>query len=105
MELNIRPKILKTTNFRKCTKKQQYLTKNKATLPWKADHPPQPTNKYVAFRRTESVIKRLRKEPKLLFKYGEIVDEQGKRGFIKRVDNEEIKPNMKLHYIPHQPVK
>ncbi|VDI61509.1 Hypothetical predicted protein [Mytilus galloprovincialis] len=63
-----------------------------AKLPWKAEHPPLPTNKAVAFRRTESVIKRLRKEPKLLLKYGEIIDEQEKRGFIERVDNEEIKP-------------
>ncbi|VDI00510.1 Hypothetical predicted protein [Mytilus galloprovincialis] len=76
-----------------------------AKLPWKAEHPPLPTNKAVAFRRTESVIKRLRKEPKLLLKYGEIIDEQEKRGFIERVDNEEINQNIKLHYIPHHPVK
>ncbi|VDI52882.1 Hypothetical predicted protein [Mytilus galloprovincialis] len=76
-----------------------------AKLPWKAEHPPLPTNKAVAFRRTESVIKRLQKEPKLLLKYGEIIDEQEKRGFIERVDNEEIKPNIKLQYIPHHPVK
>ncbi|XP_071127721.1 uncharacterized protein [Mytilus edulis] len=76
-----------------------------AKLPWKAEHPPLPTNKAVAFRRTESVIKRLQKEPKLLLKYGEIIDEQEKRGFIERVDNEEINQNIKLHYIPHHPVK
>ncbi|XP_071133119.1 uncharacterized protein [Mytilus edulis] len=76
-----------------------------AKLPWKAEHPPLPTNQAVAFRRTESVIKRLQKEPKLLLKYGEIIGEQEKRGLIERVDNEEIKPNIKLHYIPHHPVK
>ncbi|XP_076081076.1 uncharacterized protein LOC143051991 [Mytilus galloprovincialis] len=76
-----------------------------AKLPWKAEHPSLPTNKAVAFRRTESVIKRLRKEPKLLLKYGEIIDEQERRGFIERVDNKEIKQNIKLHYIPHHPVK
>ncbi|VDI00317.1 Hypothetical predicted protein [Mytilus galloprovincialis] len=87
--------------LRQITKLSKYIAK----LPWKAEHPPLPTNKAVAFRRTESVIKRLRKEPKLLLKYGEIIDEQEKRGFIERVDNEEIKQNIKLHYIPHHPVK
>lgn len=76
-----------------------------AKLPWKNEHPPLPMNKAVAFRRTENVIRRLSKEPQLLEKYGEIINEQEKRGFIERVNDDEIKPNSKLHYIPHHPVK
>ncbi|VDI25014.1 Hypothetical predicted protein [Mytilus galloprovincialis] len=56
------------------------------TLPWKEDHPTLPTNKAIAQRRTENVVRRLSKEPKLLEKYGEIMAEQEKRGFIEKVD-------------------
>ncbi|VDI25885.1 Hypothetical predicted protein [Mytilus galloprovincialis] len=95
---NINEKILEQTSDEdvavEILESDEYIAK----LPWKAEHPPLPTNKAVAFRRTES-------EPKLLLKYGEIIDEQEKRGFIERVDNEEINQNIKLHYIPHHPVK
>ncbi|VDI63326.1 Hypothetical predicted protein [Mytilus galloprovincialis] len=76
-----------------------------AKLPWKTNHPPLPSNKAVAFRRTENVIRRLSKEPQLLQKYGEIIEEQEKRGFIEKVEEDLVKPNTKLHYIPHHAVK
>ena len=76
-----------------------------AKLPWKSDHPPLPVNRAVAMRRTENVVNRLRKEPHLLQKYGEIIQEQEDRGFIEKVDAEETTANSKLHYIPHHPVK
>ncbi|XP_063420482.1 uncharacterized protein LOC134705689 [Mytilus trossulus] len=76
-----------------------------AKLPWKTNHSPLPSNKTVAFRRTENVIRRLSKEPQLLQKYGEIIEEQEKRGFIEKVEEDLVKPNTKLHYIPHHAVK
>ncbi|VDI42916.1 Hypothetical predicted protein [Mytilus galloprovincialis] len=76
------------------------------TLPWKEDHPTLPTNKAIAQRRTENVVRRLSKEPKLLEKYGEIMAEQEKRGFIEKVDTtNETDEKSKIHYIPHHAVR
>ena len=75
-----------------------------AKLPWKEDHPPLPTNYAVALRRTETMIRRLRKEPCLFDKYGEIISEQIKRGFIEEVSDSSV-PNHQVHYIPHHGVK
>ncbi|XP_063418257.1 uncharacterized protein LOC134701045 [Mytilus trossulus] len=76
------------------------------TLPWKEDHPTLPTNKAIAQRRTESVVRRLSNEPKLLEKYGEIMAEQEKRGFIEKVDTtNEADEKSKIHYIPHHAVR
>ena len=75
-----------------------------AKLPWKEDHPPLPTNYAVALRRTETMIRRLRKEPCLFDKYGEIISEQIKRGFIEEVNDSSV-PNHQVHYIPHHGVK
>ena len=59
------------------------------------------TDKAVAKRRTENIVKRLSKEPKLLVKYGEIVAEQEKRGFIKMIDATNVSEEpTKIHYIP-----
>ncbi|XP_053395759.1 uncharacterized protein LOC123525646 [Mercenaria mercenaria] len=73
------------------TKKQeyeQYLThyqdtcityndgKYIAKLPWREEHDTLPTNELISRRRTENVINRQRKEPKLLHTYGEIIREQ-----------------------------
>ena len=75
-----------------------------AKLPWEEDHPPLPTNYAVALRRTETMIRRLRKEPCLFDKYGEIISEQIKRGFIEEVSDSSV-PNHQVHYIPHHGVK
>ena len=75
-----------------------------AKLPWKEDHPPLPTNYAMALRRTETMIRRLRKEPCLFDKYGEIISEQIKPGFIEEVSDSSV-PNHQVHYIPHHGVK
>ena len=75
-----------------------------ATLPWKEEHPPLPMNKEIAHRRTENVIKRLKKEPHLLQKYGEIIGEQERRGFIEKIGEDTATSNT-VHYIPHHAVK
>ncbi|XP_053387257.1 uncharacterized protein LOC128551020 [Mercenaria mercenaria] len=102
------------------TKKQeyeQYLThyqdtnityndgKYIAKLPWREEHDTLPTNELISRRRTENVINRLRKEPKLLQTYGEIIREQEQRRFIEEVPADQICTTRKLHYIPHHHVK
>ncbi|XP_053378634.1 uncharacterized protein LOC123538185 [Mercenaria mercenaria] len=74
-----------------------------AQLPWKQDHPPLPTNYQITKRRTENTIRRLSAEPEILQKYGEIIAEQERRGFIEKVD--EDSQTTRVHYIPHHPVK
>lgn len=76
-----------------------------AKLPWKEDSPELPTNKETAKRRTESVIRRLEKDPEIFRKYGEIIAEQEKRGFIERVPIADNTPSHRIHYIPHHPVR
>ncbi|VDH92167.1 Hypothetical predicted protein [Mytilus galloprovincialis] len=61
-------------------------------------------NKEIAHRRTENVIKRLKKEPHLLQKYGEIIGEQERRGFIEKIGEDTVTSNT-VHYIPHHAVK
>ncbi|XP_052777853.1 uncharacterized protein LOC128215181 [Mya arenaria] len=75
-----------------------------AKLPWKDDHLPLPTNYDVSVRRTENLIKRLQKGPFMLQKYGEIIREQGDRGFIEEVDTN-VKNDHPIHYIPHHGIK
>ncbi|XP_063436701.1 uncharacterized protein LOC134718141 [Mytilus trossulus] len=75
-----------------------------AKLPWKEDHPTLPLNRHIAYRRTVNVVNRLRKDPNMLTKYGEIIAEQQRRGFIEKVDDK-IPQDRKVHYIPHHPVK
>ena len=75
-----------------------------AKLPWKEDHPTLPLNRNIAYRRTVNVVNRLRKDPNMLTKYGEIIAEQQRRGFIEKVDDK-IPQDRKVHYIPHHPVK
>ncbi|XP_071149289.1 uncharacterized protein [Mytilus edulis] len=75
-----------------------------AKLPWKEDHPTLPLNRHIAYRRTVNVVNRLRKDPNMLTKYGEIIAKQQRRGFIEKVDDK-IPQDRKVHYIPHHPVK
>ncbi|XP_063436158.1 uncharacterized protein LOC134717595 [Mytilus trossulus] len=75
-----------------------------AKLPWKLDHPDLPSNIMIAKARTESTIRRLSREPHLLRKYSEIIEDQMKRGFIEKV-NDENDDGKSTHYIPHHAVK
>ncbi|XP_053392072.1 uncharacterized protein LOC128554787 [Mercenaria mercenaria] len=78
--------------------------KYEAKLPWKEDHAHLPTNYEVIKRRTESLIRRLRREPKILEKYAQILQEQKRRDFIEKLDdNEKLPPQ--VHYIPHHAVR
>jgi transposase InsO family protein len=75
-----------------------------AKLPWKEDHPVLPTNYEVCRRRTENTIRRLSSEPDLLQQYGQIIEDQLKRGFIEKCDTN-VTPSHPVHYIPHHHVK
>ena len=77
----------------------QYLAK----LPWRRDHKELQTNYISAKRRSENVIKRLRQNPEMLEKYGNIISEQERRGFIEPVNENKTSTNT-VHYIPHHPV-
>ncbi|VDI83616.1 Hypothetical predicted protein [Mytilus galloprovincialis] len=61
-------------------KNNKYVTK----LPWRENAPELPTNEDIAKRRTESVIRRLKKDPEMFRKYGEIITDQEQRGFIEK---------------------
>ncbi|XP_060568771.1 uncharacterized protein LOC132727352 [Ruditapes philippinarum] len=76
-----------------------------ARLPWKTDHPELPTNYDIVLKRTESTVRRLSREPDMLRKYGDIIVEQERRGFIERVQEKEIQTKKPIHYIPHHPIK
>ncbi|XP_053378498.1 uncharacterized protein LOC123533118 [Mercenaria mercenaria] len=71
-----------------------------AMLPWKLDHPPLPSNYFITKRRTEKTIHRLRQEPHLLNKYGEIIKEQVRRDFIEKVPDSEIASKMSIIFPP-----
>ena len=72
-------------------------------FPWKSSHPALPSNYTVCAKRTRSMIYRLAKTPNLLRIYNSIIDEQERKGFIERIDDN-IK-SLSVHYIPHHPVK
>lgn len=74
-----------------------------ARLPWKQDHEPLPTNYEIARKRTLNTIDRLQRQPDIFQKYGEIIADQEKRGFIERVQDEN--QSARVHYIPHHPIK
>ena len=75
-----------------------------AKLPWKHNHPVLPTNKEIAKRRTQQVILRLKPDQDLLQVYGNIINEQEKRGFVEKV-SECDQPKSMIHYIPRHPVR
>ena len=53
-----------------------------AMLPLQRDHAALPSNYNVSKKRTEDLIRRQQYEPSLLKKYGEIINEQERKGFI-----------------------
>ncbi|XP_071177853.1 uncharacterized protein [Mytilus edulis] len=72
-----------------------------AKLPLKDDHKQLPSNIDIARRRTENVVRRLSNDPFLLRKYGEIINDQEKRGFIERIDNTTTSTKHAHYVTPH----
>jgi hypothetical protein len=54
-----------------------------AKLPWKANHPPLPTNEEIAKGRTRSTVRRLATDPEKLKSYNEIITEQQQPGQLR----------------------
>ncbi|XP_060569657.1 uncharacterized protein LOC132728064 [Ruditapes philippinarum] len=63
-----------------------------------------PTNYEICIKRTENTIKRLSTEPDILINYGQIIEDQLKRGFIEKCDANVTTSNP-VHNMPHHYVK
>ncbi|KAL6723659.1 hypothetical protein Aduo_018638 [Ancylostoma duodenale] len=72
-------------------------------LPFKQDHPPLPTNKAIAFKRLESVLKMLKSNEQLSEDYDGTFKAQLDNGIIEEIPEEQGEGGV-IHYIPHQPV-
>ena len=79
------------------SKERWYETK----FPWKANHPELPNNKEGSLGRSNSLVKRLQKDPDLFEKYDEIIKDQLAKGIAEKAPSE---ANGKEFYIPHKPV-
>ena len=73
-----------------------------AGLPWKEDPRTLPTNYNMAMSRMLSVVNSLRKVPKNLEKYHNVIKDQLKSDYIEIVENSELTST--CHYLPHHAV-
>ena len=71
--------------------------------PWKELNPDLPDNYQLAVGQLKSTVQRLRKDPRLLKMYTDIIQEQLDRGIIEKVSNDTEEGPLK-HYIPHHAV-
>ena len=74
------------------------------TWPWKKEKPDLPENHGLALGRLKSLINRMKRNPDLVEKYTEIIEEQLKRGIIEMVSPKVQSNNTIKHYIPHHAV-
>ena len=73
-------------------------------LPWKSYPPNLPNNRTQAERRLELLKKRLNKNPELLGKYREFMDNLLKKDYASTIRSEEIGSLGAHWYLPHHPV-
>ena len=59
-------------------------------LPWKEEHQPLPTNEGPAKQQVKSLIQRLKKQPKILQGYHELITDHLARGFVEEVSRRTI---------------
>ena len=71
-------------------------------LLWKPGHGRLLTNEQGSIKRLESLVRKLQREPGMIDKYDENIQEQLTEGIVERVANE---PNERTFYIPHKPVR
>ena len=71
-------------------------------LLWKPGHGRLLTNEHGSIARLEGLVRKLQREPGMIDKYDEIIQEQLKEGIVERVVEE---PHERVFYIPHKPVK
>ena len=73
------------------------------TWPGKETSPDLPDNYQLAVGRLKSTVQRLRKDPRLLRMYTDVINDQLNRGIIERVSSDTKEGPVK-HYIPHHAV-
>ena len=73
-------------------------------LPWKDSQVTIPDNYQLSLKRLESLLKRLREDPKTLKEYDNIIHEQLDRGIIERVDPTSTGEGGRIHYLPHHAI-
>ena len=71
-------------------------------LLWKPGHGRLLTNEHGSIARLEGLVRKLQRDPDMIDKYDEIIQDQLKEGIVERVEEE---PNERVFYIPHKPVK
>ena len=69
---------------------------------WKQFSPALPSNKTGSLEQLGSLLRKLRKDPKLLQQYDQIICDQLKDGIVERISDD--KPLGKEFYLPHRPV-
>ena len=72
-------------------------------LPWKPHHDELSNNKALAYHRTRATVRQLEKTSTLLDTYGSVIDDYEKRGFIEKVQKDDL-PNDRTYYIPHHSI-
>ena len=73
-------------------------------LPWKYSQVTIPDNYQLSLKRLESLLKRLREDPKTLKEHDNIIHEQLDRGIIERVDPTSTGEGSRIHYLPHHAI-
>ena len=73
-------------------------------LLWRNDAERLPDSQEMAFRRLESLKKRLQKDNALRQKYVDKIEETIRKGYAEVVPQDEISPAVKQWYLPHHPV-
>ena len=74
------------------------------TWPWKSEKPDLPQNHGLALGRLKSLVNRMKRNPDLVEKYDDIIEEQLKQGIIETVKPEVQSKDTIKHYIPHHAV-
>jgi len=73
----------------------------KVCLPWKGNHPPLPNNEMGSLKRLSALTRRLEKQPGMLEKYSDVIQDQLTQGIVEHVTDE---AKGREFYIPHKPV-
>ncbi len=71
-------------------------------LPWKAGHPPLPTNEIPSKARLEGLLRKLERKPEVMEQYHSIIAEQRKQGIVEQAP--EPPTGEMMFYLPHKPV-
>jgi hypothetical protein len=70
-------------------------------LPWKGCHPPLHSNEMGSLRRLNNLVKKLEKQPGILEKYDDVIQNQLSQGIVEKATAKGVG---RVFYIPHKPV-